>query len=201
MTKSERLMFIMELLRNNDGLRIEEIASRSETSERTAYRDINSLYKMRIPLVYRNGYRIEKEDKLSPIRLSPLDRDLIRLSLRINPLNQRKAFRERLKTIEEAVVGRLEVDSRTERSFFVFDGPGNSSNADKSDCLATFGESLILKKKVSLRWIGGSKRAVTAVPMALKVDGPELSVQFRPDRSQAEKSVPVDKLTSVKLSD
>ena len=199
MTKSERLMFMIELLRNHDRLVIGEIASHCEVSERTAYRDIGSLYRMRIPLTYKNGYKIDEESQFPPVRLSSLDRDLFRFCLRTNSLNSRKSFRERLRIIEEVIVGKLDTPTDGEDPLFIFGKMGESRQTDKSNCLITFVEALVRKQKISLRWKGGGKRAITAYPVAVKVTSLEVRVHFSLESEQEEKTVGVNQLLTVEI--
>ena len=71
MKKTERLIYILVLLRNNrQGLRAASLARKCGVSERTIYRDIISLSLANIPIYNDNGYKLLSEYSLPPCNFS-----------------------------------------------------------------------------------------------------------------------------------
>jgi predicted DNA-binding transcriptional regulator YafY len=70
MSKSERLIFILSVLRGNKFLRAKDLAQKCGVSERTIYRDIISISGINIPIYYENGYRLINQEFLPPINFT-----------------------------------------------------------------------------------------------------------------------------------
>ena len=77
MTKSERLIFILSLLRGNKFLRASDLAGKCGVSERTIYRDIISISGINIPIYYENGYRLLSSEFLPPINFTQSEVDFL----------------------------------------------------------------------------------------------------------------------------
>ena len=61
MTKAERLMFLVTMIRHRGTVLVREMADECGVSPRTIYRDMNSLIKLNFPLYYENGYRLARD--------------------------------------------------------------------------------------------------------------------------------------------
>ena len=58
MTKTERLMNLINLIKSREVVTVQDMSREFGISQRTVYRDLNTLSKMNIPVYYENGYRL-----------------------------------------------------------------------------------------------------------------------------------------------
>jgi predicted DNA-binding transcriptional regulator YafY len=86
MSKYERLLQIVNLLKARRYQRVEDLARECAVSERTIYRDIASLAEAGIPIYFDRGYRILPEAFLPPLNLTAEEYFLIRTGLNSSPL-------------------------------------------------------------------------------------------------------------------
>ena len=107
MTKAERLIYLVNMIRNRGTALVSEMASECEVTQRTIYRDINSLMKLNFPLYYDNGYRLARDVGFPFAGLNMEDVELICYSLRNNPLSRHPFFRRRFRVIEQNVQARF----------------------------------------------------------------------------------------------
>jgi predicted DNA-binding transcriptional regulator YafY len=70
MSKYDRLLLILNLLRARRNLRVSDLANECEVSERTIYRDIISLSSANIPIYFENGYKMLTDAFLPPLNLN-----------------------------------------------------------------------------------------------------------------------------------
>jgi predicted DNA-binding transcriptional regulator YafY len=85
MRKSERLLYILSLLRSNKRLRAKELARKCVVTERTIYRDIISISCSNIPIYFDDGYKLLPQDSVAPNSFSSAEADFL-ISLLKNPL-------------------------------------------------------------------------------------------------------------------
>lgn len=86
MSKYERLLQIVNLLKARRYQRVEDLARECAVTERTIYRDIASLAEAGIPIYFDRGYRILPEAFLPPLNLTAEEYFLIRTGLNSSPL-------------------------------------------------------------------------------------------------------------------
>ena len=191
MTKSERLIYIINLIRNHDGIQIDEIAELSEVSQRTAYRDISSLIQMRVPVRYDNGYRVVSTARMPPTELTPADFDLIRFAFRASDLFASKYFRERFRAIEEIIAGDLLPSQSKKRTRVHFTADDRSARTGKQDPgLAMFMEALFQGKTAWIRWKGGAKKGIAVTPTDVLVESDR--IRMRAVNARTESLLEVD---------
>jgi predicted DNA-binding transcriptional regulator YafY len=71
MKKSERLLYILSLLRTRKRLRAKDLAVKCEVTERTIYRDICSISGSNIPIFFDDGYKLIHEEFMPPMSFTP----------------------------------------------------------------------------------------------------------------------------------
>jgi predicted DNA-binding transcriptional regulator YafY len=132
MTKYDRLLYIINLLRSRRTLNAARLAEECGVTERSIYRDIISLSEANIPIYYDNGYKLASDNFLPPLNFSFEEYSCLKLALESTPLEltgkyvsilkqvQAKieaglsqATKERRKTSSESV--RLEIESTLPR--------------------------------------------------------------------------------------
>jgi predicted DNA-binding transcriptional regulator YafY len=104
MSKTDRLLFILNLIRSNRNLKAKDLAEECEVSERTIYRDINAISSAHVPIYFENGYKFLTNAFLPPLNFS-LD-EYLALSLGLNSeiINSNPA----LKSSERSALAKLE---------------------------------------------------------------------------------------------
>lgn len=86
MAKAERLLFLINLIRSHRNLTSDELAERSGVSERTIFRDINSLASARFPIYYDRGYKFLEGAFLPTLNLSEDELSALEFAFEFSPL-------------------------------------------------------------------------------------------------------------------
>lgn len=107
MQKHERLIYIVNLLQNHNGLTSRVIADKCGVSMRTVYRDILTLSETGIPVYFDNGYRILDRVKMPTIELD--DNELVLLSLAIKSSSMYSV--ESMKNNLNGIIDKLTINS------------------------------------------------------------------------------------------
>ena len=66
-TKTERLLFILNIFRVRKSAKIDDLAGECNVSRRTIYRDLQALIAMDIPIYCNDGYNLVDEISLPPL--------------------------------------------------------------------------------------------------------------------------------------
>jgi predicted DNA-binding transcriptional regulator YafY len=95
MGKLDRLFLILNLLRSRSALSASDLAEECEVSERTIYRDIQTLSAARVPVHFDGGYRIVSDDAFLPVLNLTMDEFLsLYVGLNSCPVQSIKCLRE-----------------------------------------------------------------------------------------------------------
>jgi hypothetical protein len=100
MTKSERLLFLIRLMRDHKGVSLQEMSVRCGVSHRTLYRDFRALSRLNYPIRYDNGYRLSRGTLPAPIGISADEIQLVRFALRLAPLTRYPWLRRQIFAID-----------------------------------------------------------------------------------------------------
>lgn len=106
MSKYDRLLHVLNLLRGRQGLKASDLAKECEVSERTIYRDIIALSSANIPVYFDNGYRLLSDAFLPPLNFTLEDYLVVKLSLSSSVLMENSPLRKHAK----AVLGKIEAN-------------------------------------------------------------------------------------------
>ena len=87
MSKFDRLLYILNLLRSRHSLRAADLSRECQVSERTIYRDIISLSSANVPIYFDDGYKLLTDAFLPPLNLSLEDYIVLKLGLGSSPLS------------------------------------------------------------------------------------------------------------------
>lgn len=90
MSKYDRLLYILNLLRSRRTLNARKLAEECQVTERSIYRDIISLSEANVPIYYDNGYKIASTNFLPPLNFSLEEYSCLRLALESSPLARAK---------------------------------------------------------------------------------------------------------------
>ncbi len=86
MSKYDRLLYILNLLRSRRTLNARRLAEECQVTERSIYRDIISLSEANVPIYYDNGYKIASSNFLPPLNFNLEEYSCLRLALESSPL-------------------------------------------------------------------------------------------------------------------
>ena len=142
MTKSERLMYVLGLLKTQTAVHIADIARECNVSERTIYRDIGSLLKLGFIIQYRDGYKLMPEADLPANALDTDEIGLIEFCLRSNPLVKHPFFKRQFQTIQNKLSAHFtDVHGN---------GNGNGNGHTTSILMESFGPTLVLSAEADI---------------------------------------------------
>jgi predicted DNA-binding transcriptional regulator YafY len=103
MPKSDRLFFILNLLRARRNLNAILLARECGVTERSIYRDIISLSEANVPIYYDRGYKLASDNFLPPLNFTFEEYSCLKLALESSPLNRTGKHRPTLKRIKAKV--------------------------------------------------------------------------------------------------
>ncbi|UCC45407.1 MAG: HTH domain-containing protein [Candidatus Zixiibacteriota bacterium] len=181
MSKTERLFRLIDLLQNGRSLTMQQICHECRISNRTAYRYLSTLSRLRVPIRYDGAYSVADSNGGSSIRgLSADEREILRFCLRQNPLLEFSYFRKLMARIERDTMGRLTDSKPSDKSTILVRAkrrkPGFRSNGtDRS--LAVFIKAVIDKRPVRIARTNVPDQ-ITCKPLAVKLTdkGPSLVI-------------------------
>ncbi len=104
MTKSERLLFIVNLFRVRKRISLEELEKECEVSSRTIYRDLLALSALNIPIYFDNGYRLAGDISLPPLNFTQDEQELLGFSLKNSCLTRSAHLSNKLRHIEMKIL-------------------------------------------------------------------------------------------------
>ncbi len=107
MPKSDRLFYILNLLRARRNLNAIVLARECGVTERSIYRDILSLSEANVPIYYDNGYKLATDNFLPPLNFTFDEYSCLKLALRSSPLSRTARYRSVLKRIRAKVEANL----------------------------------------------------------------------------------------------
>lgn len=170
MTKSERLMSLINFIRDNRAVSVAEMGEHFNVSHRTIYRDLNTLSKMNVPIYFEDGFRLAKEYSTTCSELSPDEMELVQYCLSSNPLVGIPFFDDRLAAIKEHFrrtrkgdvhggVDNLIVGERSQRTI---------STVDSRETLDKFFSAAVKRHKIRLNVLHSWQEGLY-IPLAVKV--------------------------------
>ncbi len=117
MSKYDRMLHILNLLRTRRNMNAERLAEECGVTERSIYRDIISLSEMNVPIFYDNGYKLASDNFLPPLNFSLDEYNLLKLALESSPLIQTDKYREIYHGVRAKIESCLPDKVREERKF------------------------------------------------------------------------------------
>jgi predicted DNA-binding transcriptional regulator YafY len=99
MSKYDRLLHVLNLLRARQGLKASDLARECEVSERTIYRDVIALSSGNVPIYFDNGYRLLSDAFLPPLNFTFEDYLLLKMSLSSSVLMENSPLRKQAKSV------------------------------------------------------------------------------------------------------
>ena len=116
MSKYDRLLYILNLLRSRRNLNAQALAKECGVTQRSIYRDMLALSEANVPIYFENGYKLASDNFLPPLNFSLEEFRFLEQAMESSPLVQATQYRqmaEKLKAkIEAGLSDRVKKDSR-----------------------------------------------------------------------------------------
>ena len=92
MTKAERLLYLINLLKSHHNLTSKVLAENCRVSERTIFRDINSLASASFPIYYDHGYKFLQGAFLPTLNLTDEEFSALQFAFEFSPLKSNSSL-------------------------------------------------------------------------------------------------------------
>jgi len=94
MAKADRLFYLINLIKSNQGLTSKELAEKCRVSERTIFRDINSLASASLPIYCKHGYKFLEGTFLPTLNLTDEEFSTLQFAFEYSPIKADRALQE-----------------------------------------------------------------------------------------------------------
>jgi predicted DNA-binding transcriptional regulator YafY len=202
MTKSERLVHHLRLMRTRRVVSIPQLCEACDVTPRTIYRDMTTLTKLNIPVYFDNGYRLEKDDKLPLREFDADDLELLCFCLRNNPLAEYDFFARRFRLLESKVAEKLTNHSEGERrTFFHVESSAVAPvKESESRILQRFLRALSQRNKIELIKRGGSPRRAIWLPVGVTISSDSLSLAMLDRTGSLPTEIPIADIKEIRIT-
>jgi len=201
-TKTERLMNLINLIKSREVVTVQDMSREFGISQRTVYRDLNTLSKMNIPVYYENGYRLGQDTLFGDNGFNDEEKELLRYSLRQNPLVSDPYLGGKFKDIEKKIFDTEKNGSPGSENIFLWETEESLLlPIQKSKILNSFVRAIMDNRKVSLSLKNKALTAMPFIPVAVKMkrDGSYLVVTTAEDIPAQE--ILIDDIESLYISE
>ncbi len=99
MSKTSRLLLILNLIRSRRDLRAKDLALECGVTERTIYRDINAISSANIPIYFEKGYKFLTDAFLPPLNFSLEEYLALYLGLNSEIINSNPILKDSAKRV------------------------------------------------------------------------------------------------------
>jgi predicted DNA-binding transcriptional regulator YafY len=99
MAKAERLLYLINLIKSHHNLTSKALAEKCGVSERTIFRDINSLASATLPIYYDHGYKFLESAFLPTLNLTDEELSTLRFVFEFSPIKADRSLQELAKNI------------------------------------------------------------------------------------------------------
>ncbi len=202
MTKAERLVYLINMIRNRGPVLVNKMADECGVSPRSIYRDMNSLMRLNIPVYYNNGYRLTRDVGFPVGGLNAEEVELIGYATRHNPLSKHPFFKRRFRVIEQKIQGKV-IKTREERpvSLFLFEKTHESIEKSRdSEIIARFLQAIYERRKIVVSLIDEHTQGSVYTPLAVRL-GQTQSYLVVVTEAELLVEEPIGNVESIKLSD
>ncbi len=103
MSKYDRLLYILNLLRSRKNLNARRLSEECGVTERSIYRDIAALSRANIPIYYDHGYKLASKCFLPPLNFDFDEYRCLHLALDSTPLTRTPKYRSVLRRVKAKI--------------------------------------------------------------------------------------------------
>ncbi len=115
MSKYDRLLYILNLLRTRRNLNAASLARECGVTERSIYRDIIALSEANVPIYYDNGYKLATDNFLPPLNFDFDEYNCLRMALDSSPLAKTSKYAPLLKKVRAKIEANLSQSVKEKR--------------------------------------------------------------------------------------
>jgi predicted DNA-binding transcriptional regulator YafY len=172
MSKSDRLLLILNLLRTRRNLSASDLANECEVSERTMYRDIQALSEAGVPIYFDRGYKLLTDTFLPPLNFTINELLSLYIGLSSDPVQSldslRKSAKHALAKLESLMPEKIRVDYEKAKEGITVEIKGRSFPQGVALTFEVLKQAMQSEKKTKLHYASGhSSEVVELVPKAL----------------------------------
>lgn len=170
MSKYDRLLYILNLLRSRRSLRAKDLAKECEVTERTVYRDILSLSSANVPIYFDDGYKFLSDAFLPPLNLTREEFVVTHLGLNSEIFSSDKLLMRYGKQVVAKLIACLPETIRDECkricNCIEISCPHKAIKSHSNLMLGTLIQAVASGKKITLRY-GQTKQKIEKVEVGL----------------------------------
>ena len=172
MAKSDRLFFILNLLRSRRNLKASDLANECEVSERTIFRDIQALSEARVPIYFEDGYKLLTDAFLPPLNFTVDELIAICIGLNSDPVQSvdslRKSAKQALAKLGSLLPEKIKVDYKIIEEQIAVQSEKRHSREGVALIFELLRQAIWSEKKIKLRYVSAhSSKVIKLVPKAL----------------------------------
>ncbi len=199
MTKTERLLFIIDLFRVRRSISLTELSEECGVSKRTIYRDLTSLSNMDIPIYYDNGYRLARKISLPPLNFTENEQELIGLSLRSSPLINSPRVGRMIKNIELKILSAIpdRKEGQLNRFLALDESVIHGMGRKRSNIIFAFAEAYLCRNSVNIVRKPGKKKMRNLKPLQMNVSGTTGHLIFSDSRRKKTYELSLEEIESI----
>lgn len=167
MSKSDRLLLILNLLRSRRNLKAPNLAKECEVSERTIFRDIQALSQARVPVYFEDGYKLLTDAFLPPLNLTIDELLTIYLGLSSVPVQSieclRKLAKQALAKLESSISEKTKADYERAREQITVHQEKKRSPQGMAIIFELLKQAISSEKKIKLDYVSEHLSNMTEV--------------------------------------
>jgi len=171
MTKTERLLFILNIFRVRKAAKIEELADECNVSKRTIYRDLQALLAMDIPIYCNDGYNLVEEISLPPLKFTRAEQEILGYSLRTTRLRRSSRLDKIIRNIELKIIAAIPHIKRERLCELIVDQDRHSKRftSEIDDIVGVCLKALMNGRRLKLRMCSGVEKWPFVKPISLQI--------------------------------
>ena len=203
MTKSERLFFLAQLVRNRAPITIKQMSSECGVSERTLYRDVNALSELNVPIFHDpgKGYRLARNIDFGFGDMCSEDADLILVCLYHNPMNKSPFFKRRLMLLKEILQQKFESHtSYNIDKFFFYEATYNGFSEKHEEKIIKFAFALFSQNYVSVSEKGNFSTKQMLIPIGIRFTENGATFVLYSEETQFDLRIDVEDIEAISIS-
>lgn len=203
MTKPERLLFIVNLLRSRERTSLAQLSTQCRVSKRTIYRDLLSLQRLKVNVCCDHGYFLDEQHLFPELKLTEKERELLGFCLNYTPLNQSNHFAGKLAEIESKIIAALNGGNQKKLSRYMVGAIPKLCrlSADQDAVLECFFDAILNHRKISVRLKPHDKEFSGLRAVGISIEDSAWHMCLTDSIGNKTVKIPLDKVRSVAVSD
>jgi len=172
MSKLDRLLLILNLLRSRRTLTASDLANECEVSERTIYRDVRALSGANVPIYFDGGYKLLTDAFLPPLNFTVAELLTLYIGLKSDPVQSvdclRKSAKQLSAKLESLMLEKIKVDYKKAKEHITVRAEKRGSHQGAALIFELLRQAIWSEKKIKLGCVSAqSSKVIELVPKAL----------------------------------